>query len=207
MTAALIGHLTVATCIGCGRRNRPGECPEGCPDTPLDLVDAAALQALGAATEAGESRIAALRELAETVAGDASVGWQALQDRARAALRLPAPDLPDVEIIQAWGCPRCGRIDAPQPCLGVCVFKPRTVADVREYRQLAPRAEQVVDTDRALSGVARLIATVTPRAGREQATIAAARARARHALDKAPTACNTDAAGRGTTRMGARHDR
>ena len=182
MTETLTSHLTVATCIGCGRRNRPGECPQGCPDVPLDLVDDAALQALAAATEARAIRIAPLQELAETVAAGAAVGWPALQDRARAALRLPAPNLPDIEIIQAWGCPRCGRIDAPQPCLGICVFQPRTVADVREYRQLAPRAEQAVAADRALSHIARLISTVTPRAGREEATIAAVRAQARHAL-------------------------
>ena len=111
MTETLTSHLTVATCIGCGRRNRAGECPQGCPDVPLDLVDDAALQALAAATEARAIRIAPLQELAETVAAGAAVGWPALQDRARAALRLPAPNLPDIEIIQAWGCPRCGRID------------------------------------------------------------------------------------------------
>jgi hypothetical protein len=182
MTEAITGHLTVPTCIGCGARHRDGECPEGCSDVPLDLVDAADLQALSAATEAREVRIAALQELAETVAAGAPVGWPALQDRARAALRLPAPDVPDMEIIQAWGCPRCGRVEAPQPCIGVCIFRPRMVADVREYQQLAPRAEQAVAAERALSGVARLISIVAPRPGREEATLAIVRARARHAL-------------------------
>jgi hypothetical protein len=186
MTEAITGHLTVPTCIGCGARHRDGECPEGCSDVPLDLVDAADLQALSAATEAREVRIAALQELAETVAAGAPVGWPALQDRARAALRLPAPDVPDMEIIQAWGCPRCGRVEAPQPCIGVCIFRPRAVADVREYRRLAPRVEQAVTGDEALSGVARLISTVSPRPGREGATLAALRDRARHALDQMP---------------------
>jgi hypothetical protein len=187
MTETLAGHLTVPTCIGCGARHRDGECPEGCSDVPLDLVDAADIKALMAATEAREIRIAALRELAETVAAGAPVDWAALRDRARAALRLPAPDLPavpEIEVVQAWGCPRCGRVDAPQPCLGVCIFRPRTVADAREYRQLAPRAEQAATTDRALSGIARLISTVRPRPGQDEATLTAVRARTRHALDQ-----------------------
>ncbi len=184
MSEALTGHLTVSTCIGCGRRNRAAECPEGCTDVPLDLVDGAALQAFAAATESREDRIAPLKELTETVAAGAVLDWQALRERARAALRLPAPDLPDVEIIQAWGCPRCGRIDAPQPCLGICVFHPRTVADAREYRQLAPRADQAVHVDQALSGIARIIAAITPRPGREEATTAAMREKARHTLDQ-----------------------
>ena len=183
MTETLVGHLTVATCIGCGARSRAAECPEGCSDVPLDLVDAGDLQALSAATEAREVRIVALRELAHTLAAGAPVSWTALRDRARAALRLPAPDMPDIEVIQAWGCPRCGRIDAPQPCLGICVRRPGTVADVREYRQLAPRAATVAAADKALTRLARLLLTVTPRPGREDATLAALCAQARQTLD------------------------
>jgi hypothetical protein len=182
-TEALAGHIAVPTCIGCGARHRPGECPEGCSDVPLDLVDTADLQALSAATEAREARIAALHELAETVEAGGPVDWAALRDRAWAALRLPAPEVPDVEIIEAWGCPRCNRVDAPQPCIGVCIFRPRPVTDAREYRRLAPRAEHAVTADRVLSGIARLISTVTPRPGHEEATLAAVRARARHARE------------------------
>jgi hypothetical protein len=184
MAEKLTGHLTVATCIGCGARNRAGECPGGCSDVALDLVDADDLQALTAATDAREIRIAALQKLALTLADRTAVGWKALQDRARAAMRPATPDAPDIEVIEAWGCPRCGRIDAPQPCLGICIRRPGTVADAREYRELAPRAERAAAADQALSGLARLILAVTPRPGREDATIAAVRARARHALDR-----------------------
>lgn len=187
MTETLAGHLAVPTCIGCGARHRDGECLESCSDVALDLVDVADLQTLLAATQAREIRIAALYELAEMVVAGPPVDWTALRDRAGAALRLPTPDLPDVpeiEVIQAWGCPRCGRVDAPQPCLGVCIFRPRAVADAREYRQVAPRAEQVATADRALSGIARLISIVTPRPGQEEATFAAVRARIHSALDQ-----------------------
>ncbi len=182
MTEVLPGQLVVARCIGCGARNRDGDCPEGCSDLPLDLVDGADLQALSVAIEAREARIAALRELAHMLTGSAPVGWTALQERARAALQLPAPELPHLELIQAWGCPRCGRIDAPQPCLGICVRRPGTVVDVRDYRRLAPRAERAAAADQALAGPARLLLTVTPRPGREDACITALRARAHHVL-------------------------
>src|SRR4051794_41336589 len=69
----LTGHLTVATCIGCGARSRGGECPDGCADVALDLVD---LADAAERAEALEARVAALRELALTVAGDAPFAGQ-----------------------------------------------------------------------------------------------------------------------------------
>jgi hypothetical protein len=182
MMAALSRHLPVATCIGCGARSQSAECSDGCTDVALDLVDAGALATLAARSEALEVRVAALRALARTVAADAPPGWTAIHAQARAALRLPVPAEPEIEIIEAWGCPVCGRVDAPRPCLGICVRRPGTVADVREYRELAPRAERARAADRALSGLAHILATVTPRPGREELTTARVRSQARDLL-------------------------
>jgi hypothetical protein len=180
----LSGHLTVATCIGCGARSRGGECPDGCADVALDLVDVADLVDAAERVEALEARAAALGELVLIVAADAPFVWAEVRERARAAIRLPVPPEPDVAMIEAWGCPRCGRIDAPQPCLGVCVRRPRAVADVSEYRRFAARSEQLAAEDRTLTGLARLLATVTPRPGQEESTVLAVRSRARELLDR-----------------------
>jgi hypothetical protein len=180
----LTGHLTVATCIGCGARSRGGECPDGCADVALDLVDVVDLADAAERAEALEARVAALRELALTVAGDAPFAWAEVHERAQEAIRLPVPPEPDIAVIEAWGCPRCGRIDAPQPCLGVCVRRPGAVADASEYRRFAERSEQLAPDDGALTGLARLLATVTPRPGHEESTVMTVRARARDLLDR-----------------------
>jgi len=150
----------------------------------LDVVDIGDLAALSARAKALEIRVAELRELARTLAGDASVTWTAMQEWARAAVRSPVPVEPDVEIIQAWGCPNCGRIDAPKPCLGICIRRPGMVADVMEYRQLAARSEEAATADRLLSGLAHIVASVTPRPGREELTMATLRSRAGELLGR-----------------------
>lgn len=180
----LTGHLTVATCIGCGARSRGGECPDGCADVALDLVDLDGLADAAERVETLEARVAALGELALVVAADAPFVWAEVCERARAAIRLPVPPEPDVAVIEAWGCPRCGRIDAPQPCLGVCVRRPGAVADASEYRRFAAQSERLAAEDRALTGLARLLATVTPRPGHEESTVVTVRSRARELLDR-----------------------
>jgi hypothetical protein len=179
----LTRHLAVATCIGCGARSHSAECPDGCTDQALDLVDAGALAALAGRAEALEVRVAALRDVAHTAAADAPPGWSVLRERARVALRLPVPVEPEIEIIEAWGCPVCGRVDAPQPCLGICVRQPGEVADAAEYRPLTRRTEQAATADRALERLVRLLATVTPRPGREELTLAQVRSQARSLLE------------------------
>jgi hypothetical protein len=182
MDATLTRHLPVATCIGCGARSHSAECPEGCTDLPLDLVDVDDLAALAARTEAVETRLAALLELTHTLGGEAPITWTAVRERARAALRLRVPAEPEVEIIEGWGCPTCGRIDAPQQCLGICVRRAGMVADAHEYRALATRSERVATADRALSALARIVAGLRPRPGREELTTATIRSRARELL-------------------------
>src|SRR4051794_35507955 len=48
----------------------------------------------------------------------------------------------------------------------VCVRRPGAVADASEYRRFAERPAQLAADDRALTGLARLLAAVTPRVGR-----------------------------------------
>jgi hypothetical protein len=118
-------------------------------------------------------RVEALRALGD----DPEVPLAELRERAREALRAVVPPRDsDVRIVEAWGCPRCGRIDALQPCLGVCVRLPLLMADATEYRRLAVVADELAGEERTLARGARLIANVRPRPGHEQITDAALRA-------------------------------
>jgi len=170
-------HLPVATCIACGARSRGGECDEGCADIAIDLVDVSDIEALTAHLAASGARTEALREVVERVAED---DWDGVREQACAALGTPAPGpLPVMTIVEAWGCPACGRIDAPQPCLGVCVRRPVLMADAAEARELESEAARQADVEASLASVVTLVAHVRPRAGQEPATRAALRARAR----------------------------
>jgi hypothetical protein len=64
----------------------------------------------------------------------------------------------------------------------VCVRRPGAVADVSEYRAFAERSAQLAAEDQTFTGLARLLATVTPRPGQEEPTMAAVRSRARELL-------------------------
>lgn len=84
-----------------------------------------------------------------------------------------------VDRYDAWRCIGCGKIEAPQPCIGVCRdVKVQFVSSV-EYDALAAEAE-------ALRAVVRQIATITPRAGECKRSYLALQARARALLGKLP---------------------
>jgi hypothetical protein len=183
MDTTLTRHLPVATCIGCGARNHSAECPDGCADLPLDLVDVQDLAAIATRAEALEDRAAQLRAVVRGLIADA-VDWPALKERARAAVLVPVPPQPDVSVIEAWGCPRCGRVDAPQQCLGICVRRSGAVADAAEYREYAARAAQAAVADRALGELVHVVVGVRPRPGREGLTVEALRVRARELLER-----------------------
>lgn len=184
MSARLPGRVAVATCIACGARSREGDCPEGCTDLALDLVDAGEVDALAARLAALEIRIDALRKLPEAILAAAPHGHDGLREQARAALGLGVPSAEaDVEIVEAWGCPKCGRIDAPQPCLGVCIRRPVLMQDASAYRVLTHEADLAAGCDRELSALARLLLHVRPRAGQEERSWAALRAQAQALLN------------------------
>jgi hypothetical protein len=172
-------RLEVATCIACHARTRLGECIDGCTDVPLDLVEAAVVDALAARTAALEARANAFGALLGAAAEDPGPDWEQLRRDARAALAIPVPEQPDAEIVPAWGCPDCGRIDAPQPCLDVCIRQPVLMADASELHALQPAAAAVEAREQVLARVTRLLAYARPRPGLEAQHRAELRRRAR----------------------------
>ena len=53
-----------------------------------------------------------------------------------------------------------------------------------EYRRIVAGVERAATVDRALSGLATIVANTTPRPGREELTAATLRSRARELLDR-----------------------
>jgi hypothetical protein len=161
----------VATCIACGARSRAGDCEGGCTDVPLDLVAAADVDGRAARVAALNARSEALQAVLESATAQAEPDWEALRRAAHDALSLPVPPAPaKAEVVAAWGCPECGRVDAPQPCLDVCIRRPVLMTDVAEYRALEPLAAATEARERHLAAGARLLAHVTPRSDQAAST-------------------------------------
>ncbi|MBS0557092.1 MAG: hypothetical protein JSR27_06730 [Proteobacteria bacterium] len=69
------------------------------------------------------------------------------------------------DYIQAWQCIGCGRIEAPQPCIGVCRDrKVQFIGRLEHEGVLAESAALRAQRDRACAMLARFVAA-TPRAG------------------------------------------
>jgi hypothetical protein len=169
-------EVTLATCIGCGALTLPGRCPEGCAqERKLELVPAAELSELTALTEAAEGHADALRAAVIAVARYEPGHDGDMPDpaRARAALATDGhvdPRLRDlvsrpIEPVVSWWCPRCGGVDAPQPCLGVCIRTPVAWANAQHARETQARAAALLDRNDELRAVLILVAHTHPRPG------------------------------------------
>lgn len=83
-----------------------------------------------------------------------------------------------VETIEGWRCIGCGRVDAPRPCIGVCQDKRVELVLAEDYAEVAWRVQQL---EEALA----LIARVTPKPDKLEASWLALQARAKALLDEA----------------------
>jgi hypothetical protein len=84
-----------------------------------------------------------------------------------------------VERINVWQCIGCGKIEAPQPCIGVCRDRKTELVYAEDYDALAAEAD-------ALRVIVRQIAGITPRQGECERTWQALQARARTLLTSSP---------------------
>jgi hypothetical protein len=152
---------------------------------PLDLVEAFELDQVLARTRALEGRVRELSRALRTVVDRND--WAAARAIGRDALALEVPPARGpAAVIAAWGCPECGRIDAPQPCLDVCIRRPVEVADAEEYRRGTARELALAERERELTDAVRLLVHVSPRPGHEATTEAELTTRVRVALRLGP---------------------
>lgn len=171
-------RLTIPTCIGCGAMGTFGTCEGSCREQRRDLVRAAAADYVSGIASDAQRRAEVFRAVAEQLASvePAVGGWEAAyrvqQERARSALRQhPRPDSDDSALAEpaavatTWWCPECGGIDAPQPCLGICVWRPVDWVDRALYEQERERALAEDRAEQRLRRLLRRIVSVTPRPG------------------------------------------
>ncbi len=80
-----------------------------------------------------------------------------------------------VETLKVWQCIGCGRIDHPQPCIGICQDRKLEIVLASDYRATASRMAE-------LEALLRRIAATTPRAGQWELSFRAMQDQARRAL-------------------------
>lgn len=190
-------RLTIPACIGCGAMRKDQTCPVPCAERRAELVSAGIYDRLAAAATACRARVSGLRAVAAELAGadpadgEEEAAYRALQQSARSALRrfsLP-PGHPDdpfspAPAVVVWRCPDCGGVDAPQPCLGVCIWRPAQWVDAARYEAERSRALASQQAERSLSGLLRALAFTTPRPGQWERNWRALQSRARQALSE-----------------------
>jgi len=79
------------------------------------------------------------------------------------------------ERIAGWRCIGCGKVDAPQPCIGICQDRKVELVLAGDYDALLARTAE-------LESVLALIARITPRDEEWKASWAALQQRARQVL-------------------------
>lgn len=86
------------------------------------------------------------------------------------------------EYVKAWQCIGCGRIEAPQNCVGICEDRKVEFAYAGEHRALLAHAERMAQRIEALERVVRRLARTTPHDGAYETSWHALQHAAREAL-------------------------
>jgi hypothetical protein len=189
-------RLSIPGCIGCGAMRQYESCAGACRERRLELVSGGDYDELTAAAAACGVRIeglcAVVGELARTEPGPGEwrVAYEALQRSARSALRRFRPAagggddelLSPAETVSIWRCQDCGGVDAPQPCIDVCIWGPADWVDADSYE--SGRSGAVVDrgVEQSLAGLLRRFAFATPLDGQWERSWRAFQSQARPAL-------------------------
>jgi hypothetical protein len=126
-------------------------------------------------------------------ARNCEASYRQLQTDARSALRehplidsaeFDAPSDP----VTAWWCSMCGGIEAPQPCIGVCIRRPAEWVNRTAYDRERDAAQADRERERRLRDLLRRVAFITPRSGQWRQTWHVLQAEARQSL---ATECDT----------------
>jgi hypothetical protein len=175
-----------------GREER---CDGNCSEHKLVLVDAVDYDELLGAAHAARVRAARLASVVRLFADPYAQGGDprdlllTLRERARQALRdggrdePPHPESVSPATVTGWWCARCGNVDMPQPCIGVCVWRPADWVRLALYELQLGLAEPSLRASRSLGRFLARVAAVTSRAGESRRNLDAFRAQARMALE------------------------
>ncbi len=201
-------RLTIATCIGCGAMSLPSGCPGGCgPERKLELVAGTDVDLLLESAERSRRRGQRLAAVLQSFLADAltpadrSPGGPAAPDvdtgaatgeleRGHDALRTHERALPATvrelaaapDPVVTWWCERCGGLEAPAPCVGVCIRQPAEWATLEAWQEAHTAAADTQEVERQLARAVRAMQLTRPRPGRERQHRRALRTTARRAL-------------------------
>lgn len=87
------------------------------------------------------------------------------------------------ERLTAWQCIGCGRIEGPQPCVGICQDRKVEFVYAADYDEALAELARVRRQADALVALVRQLAATTPRAEEWERTYRAMQARARATLE------------------------
>lgn len=90
------------------------------------------------------------------------------------------------DYLQAWQCIGCGRLEAPQPCVGICQDRKVFLVDAREHEAVLARAARAEARMQALEALLRRLAFTTPHPGGWESSYRAMQSLAQHALNEQP---------------------
>ena len=81
-----------------------------------------------------------------------------------------------------WRCPDCGGLEATQPCIGVCIWRPLEWVEAGAFEKERARALQNIELEGSLFGLLTRLANVRPRDDEWERNARAFQAQARHIL-------------------------
>ncbi|WP_333839754.1 hypothetical protein [Pelomicrobium sp.] len=84
--------------------------------------------------------------------------------------------------MKAWQCIGCGRIEAPQTCIGVCQDRPVELVYAWQYEDALEKARLAQRHTQALVGLVRRLAWTVPRDGKWEDSYRGLQAEARRLL-------------------------
>jgi len=86
------------------------------------------------------------------------------------------------ERIAAWQCIGCGRVEAEQPCIGVCRDRRVEFVHASEHDEVLAQLARTQSGLAAVTAIIRDLACTTPREGQWERTYRALQSRARDVL-------------------------
>jgi hypothetical protein len=167
-----------------------------CRERKLELVSGGDFDELATVAAACRVRIRELLPVVEKLASaePRRADWRGLYESVRehgrrvlrAAWRPTREALDEAawpaETRVVWRCPDCGGLEATQPCIGVCIWRPLEWVEAGAFETERAQALRDIELERSLFTVLSSFVCVTPRDGEWERNWRAFRGRARVVL-------------------------
>ncbi|MGC9221632.1 MAG: hypothetical protein ACP5H2_09840 [Solirubrobacteraceae bacterium] len=176
----MVERISIPGCIGCGSLREYETC-ERCDYEALDLVAATEFDQLHAAQRADADMIDAMLSLIKALARpqanapDYQLAQQVVATDARRVLRqaVPSPTASadpaviaeNATRVSVWRCRVCGGVDAPQECIGVCIWRRFEWVRAGDFEDVHTEATQWRALRLRCTALLRRVAFSKPREG------------------------------------------